>query len=65
MSHNEIHEIHQKQKINSTEKIAKYRYTHLNLQHQIGVEKVFFFKETPIENKSMKRIFHLVHVTHS
>ena len=29
MSHNEIHEIHQKQKINSTEKIAKYRYTHL------------------------------------
>ena len=25
MAPNEIHEIHQKQKINSTEKIAKYR----------------------------------------
>ena len=29
MAPNEIHEIHQKQKINSTEKIAKYRNTNL------------------------------------
>ena len=29
MAPNEIHEIHQKQKINSTEKIAKYRDTNL------------------------------------
>ena len=52
MSHNEIHEIHQKQKINSTEKIAKYRYTHLNLQHQIGVEKVFFLKRHRSKTKA-------------